>query len=339
MWAVGFVMSLAVTERSLAGPLFETPGMEVLGTAGSTLLAQGSASTVEPEAAEGDSEGTFLPLSNAPASYAAQSGSPLGAGKLLELSANAILPVPAPRAPQSAWLSEGMRQRLVEEITGVPLRGYRYAGADPQAPTLLFFNGNGMTVFGADRLYRELARLGPTVVVYDYRGFGFSNGTPDMMKFREDGLQLYDRLAAAAPGHRVAVFGVSLGTAMATYVASQRAVAGLILGMPIASAQEELPVYGRLLGYPPAQLAAAVPSPEARAAFDEVGMVGRSQAPLLILHGTADDVVPIAQGREVLAASASARKQMVEVPGAGHGAAIVSPEAVLALAGFLQELR
>lgn len=270
-------------------------------------------------------------------SQAGSQGAPVG--RALELSANAILPVPAPRAPQSAWLNEGIRHRLVEQIAGVLLRGYRYAGTDPRAPTLLFFNGNGMTVFGADRLYRELARLGSTVVVYDYRGFGFSNGTPDMVKFREDGLQLYDRLSAAAPGHRVAVFGVSLGTAMATYVASQRPVAGLILGMPIASAEEELPVYGRLLGYPAAQLAMAVPTAEAKAIFDEVGMVAQSKAPLLILHGTADEVVPITQGRKVLAASASPSKNMVEVAGAGHGAAIASPEAVLALAGFLQALR
>ena len=259
--------------------------------------------------------------------------------RLLELPANTILPVPAPRAPRSEWLNEGIRHKLLEEIAGVPLRGYRYAGSDPGAPTLLFFNGNGMTVLRADRLYRELALLGPTVVVYDYRGFGFSNGTPDLKSFREDGLQLYDRLAVAAPGHRVVVFGVSLGTAMATYVASQRPVAGLVLGMPIASAAEELPVYGRLLGYPAEQLAHAARTDEATAIFDEVGMVRQSKAPLLILHGTADEVVPIAQGREVLAASSAAQKRMVEVPGAGHNAAVASPEAVVALAGFLQSLR
>lgn len=260
-------------------------------------------------------------------------------GRALELSANAILPVPAPSAPRSEWLNEGLRHRLMEEIAGVALRGYRYAGSDPGAPTLLFFNGNGMTVQRADRLYREIARLGPTVVVYDYRGFGFSNGTPDMMAFRNDGLQLYDRLAAVAPQHRVVVFGVSLGTAMAAYVASQRPVTGLILGMPIASAQEELPVYGRLLGYPAEQLAHASPTSEAKTIFDEVGMVRQSKAPLLILHGTADEVVPIEQGREVLAASMAPDKRMVEVPGAGHSAAVASAESVLAVASFLQKLR
>lgn len=259
--------------------------------------------------------------------------------RTLQLSANSILPVPAPQAPRSAWVNEGTRQRLEELVDGVALRGFRYAGANASAPTVLFFNGNGMTVFHADRLYREFARIGPSVVVYDYRGFGFSNGTPDLMRFRNDGLHLYDHIVASAPNHRVVVFGASMGTAIAAYVASQRPVAGLILGMPIASAEEELPVYGRLMGLPAQQLENATPNAEARAIFDETALVGQSSAPLLIIHGTADEVVPITQGRAVFAASASPQKRMVEVPGAGHGAAVTSPEAAFAVLQFLQAVR
>ena len=81
------------------------------------------------------------------------------------------------------------------------------------------------------------------------------------------------------------------------------------------------------------------PSAEAREIFDEVGMVRRSTAPLLILHGTADQVVPVTQGREVMKASASVRKRMVEVPGAGHDAAVASPESIAALVAFLHSVR
>ena len=254
------------------------------------------------------------------------------------LSANTILPRPAPRSPHSAWRSEPGRETVEQNIGGQTLRGYRYTGTDPGAPLLLFFNGNGMPTQRADMLYRQLASLGPSVVVFDYRGFGFSDGSPDVMGFRTDGLDLYDRLLASAPGRRVVVFGVSLGTAMAAYIASERPVAGLILGMPIASAAQELPVFGRLLGYPSSQLIEAVPSAEAKAIFDEVDLVARSRAPLLIVHGADDEVVPIAQGRQVLAASASPQKRMVEVSGAGHSAAVASVEAALAIAQFLNAL-
>ncbi len=254
------------------------------------------------------------------------------------IEANAILPSPPPGAPLSDWTASATRIPLSQQVSGTVLRGWTFqAQAEGRSKLrILFFNGNGMTIDGSQSLYRALCVRGADVTAFDYRGYGFSGGKPDVMDFRRDALALYDRLAAGGP---VAVYGFSMGTAMAAYVASQRPVAGLILAGTIASAQEEFPVFGRAAGYGASQLARMDPSPDAIAAFAERELVRQSKAPLLMLHGEADRLVPIQQGREVFAASPVLAKTFVSIPGAGHNETIESSLALESVRRFLAGLK
>jgi pimeloyl-ACP methyl ester carboxylesterase len=256
----------------------------------------------------------------------------------IELQPNLIIPNPPPSASLADWTASNGRTPITNERDDATLRGFRYTGANPQGRAILFFNGNGMVVAASDALYRRLAALGPDVYVFDYRGYGFSTGAPDVATYRADGLHLYDALAAATPNHRVIVYGFSMGTAMASYVASVREVRGLILAAPIASAQEEFPIFEARMGYPASSIADSHPSPEAKDIFDETGLVEKSHAPLLILHGTADSLVPIRQGREIFGSSNSVQKQMVELKDAEHNQAASQPESFAAVQKFLVDL-
>lgn len=189
-----------------------------------------------------------------------------------------------------------------------------------------------MEIDDSQELYRDLSVRGADVTVFDYRGYGFSTGKADVMDFRRDALKLYDKFAESGP---VVVFGFSLGTAIANYVASERHVAGLILAGTIASAQDEFPIFARALGYSQTRIARMTPSPDAVTAFDELGMIARSRAPLLMLHGEADQLVPIQQGREVFATSSTRDKQFIAVIGAGHNETVESPIALNAVRSFL----
>ncbi len=222
-------------------------------------------------------------------------------------------------------------------MPGATLRGwtFRAVAQSPQKLRILFFNGNAMTVDDSQSLYPDLAVHGADVTVFDYRGYGFSTGRPDVMDFRRDGLLLYDRLAKDGP---VVVFGFSMGTAVAAYVASERSVAGLILAGTIATAQEEFPVFGRAQGMGPKEIANMIPSPDAVAAFDEQGLIAKSEAPLLMLHGEADELVPIAEGREVFAASPVQMKTFVPIAGASHNETPDSPIALQSVRAFLGAL-
>jgi pimeloyl-ACP methyl ester carboxylesterase len=251
-------------------------------------------------------------------------------------SVDEIIPTSIPRPPLSDWTATATRIRTTVDAPGAILRGFTFQPASGQELRILFLNGNAMIIADAQPLYRALAVRGADVTAFDYRGYGFSTGKPDVMEFRNDALLLYDRLAATGP---VVVYGFSMGTAMAAYVASKRAVAGLILAGAIASAQEEFPVFAAAQGMNSTQAAAKVPSPDAITAFDEKAMVAQSKAPLLMLHGESDRLVPIQQGREIFAASPSQNKVFVAIPGAAHNETAESAAALQAVEAFLFSLR
>jgi uncharacterized protein len=252
--------------------------------------------------------------------------------------ANGVIPSPLPAAPIAHWTNAKGRTTTTLEAPGAILRGWSYAGADPKAPTVVFFNRNGTTLDANDATYRALAALGPTVVTYDYRGYGFSIGVPDVHFMQTDAVRIIEAAAKEAAPRGVVVYGFSLGTSVAAYAASQTTVAGVILAAPVASAQEELPIALAGSGVPASVAATMVPAPDAVAAFAETDFVGRFQAPLLVLHGTADTDVPIAQGREVYAASSSARKRFVELPGLTHEQTVDAPDARAAVKAFIAAL-
>ena len=145
-------------------------------------------------------------------------------------------------------------------------------------------------------------------VLYDYRGYGDSSGTPDEQGTYADGRAVYDWLVArGVPASRIVLFGESLGCAVSVQLALDRGARGLILEAPFASiramAQRVVPwlPIGALL----------------RTRYDNEGKIARVQVPLLVLHGTADEVIPFAQGEAVFRA-AREPKRFVPVPGAHH---------------------
>jgi uncharacterized protein len=255
-----------------------------------------------------------------------------------QIHANAVIPDPLPTAPIAHWTNAKGRTTTSLTVNGAILRGWSYAGTDPKAPTVVFFNRNGTTIDRNDASYRAIAALGPPVVVYDYRGYGFSVGIPGVQLMQDDAVHIVDAVAKDAGARGIVLYGFSLGTSVATYVAARTPVAGVILAGTPASAQEELPIVLAAGGVPAAVAAALTPAPDAVAAFGVADNAGRIQAPLLILHGTADTDVPIAQAREVYAASVSVPKRLVEVPGATHEQTVDAPEARAAVKAFITGL-
>jgi alpha-beta hydrolase superfamily lysophospholipase len=254
---------------------------------------------------------------------------------LRAVPANLLIPQPPPSAPIADWTASATHTLQSLSVADAMLRGWEYPATSANAPVVLFFNGNGMTVDRSEPLYHTLASLGGDLWVYDYRGIGFSSGSPDVMTFRQDALRIYDAVATARPGRPIVVYGFSLGTAMASYVASERKVSGIILAGTIASAREEFPVYTLARGLPAAIASSLTPAPDSIEAFNEVGNIARSNAPLLMLHGEADTLVPINQGREVFAASLSTRKQFVSLPGVTHNQTPATPQSIKAVGEFL----
>ena len=193
-------------------------------------------------------------------------------------------------------------------------------------PLVIYFHGNGGALYlRADR-YRWLTADGVGLLGLSYRGYGGSTGKPS-----EDGLILdataaYDFATTRYPARHIVLWGESLGTAVAIALAAEREVGGLILDAPFTSIADV-----GAAAYPFAPVRWFI-----RDAFHSDERVVRVKAPLLVLHGERDSIVPLRFG-ERLFALAPEPKQMVRFPQGGH-VDLDDHGAPKAVKGFLSEL-
>jgi len=196
----------------------------------------------------------------------------------------------------------------IETDDGVTLQAWWIARSEPEAPLLLFLHGNAGN--REDRLHnlRGLWRAGISVLIVDYRGYGGSGGTPTEDGLYRDGRAAFDWLAERNPGRLPALFGRSLGAAVAARVAGERPVSALILESPFTSAPD---MAERIFPVPGIRRFV-------RSRFDTRAAVRKIAPPLLVIHGTDDEIVPFDMGRAVFDAAASADKTLHAVPGGHH---------------------
>jgi dipeptidyl aminopeptidase/acylaminoacyl peptidase len=206
------------------------------------------------------------------------------------------LAFPAPRmrlpTPAAAGIPDGRRVEVVT-ADGVTLRGWYLppAGETPRpAGALLWFYGNMETVAGTGPLAADWRPPETALLMLDYRGYGESDGTPTEEGLYRDAEAAWALLTAQpdVDAGRVAVYGRSLGAAMALHVATRYPVRAVVLDSPFTSARALARRHYWFL-----------PSGLARIAMDNVARAGALQVPLFVAHGTADRIAPIAMGRAV----------------------------------------
>jgi hypothetical protein len=215
-------------------------------------------------------------------------------------------PDPARTLPADAGLSG------VEEITLATPDGERiiawWGRARPGLPTLLYFHGNaGALADRAERISRFLTR-GYGVFIMTYRSYGGSTGTPSERANVADAKLAYDTLVAGgvAAGD-ILIYGESLGTGIAMQVAVEKPSAGLILDAPYTSLLDVARLH-----YP--HLPSGMFMTDR---YETIKFLPQLKAPLLIVHGQLDRVIPAAMGQALFAA-APGPKQIALIPGAGH---------------------
>lgn len=187
----------------------------------------------------------------------------------------------------------------------------------PEAPvTVLFFGGNGFYLVQSRGYLRALTRPQANALLWDYRGYGRSEGTPGVEAFRHDALKLYDYLVdeQGVDPERLVVWGHSLGSFLATHVAQQRSVAGVVLENPATNVDgwvdHLIPWYVRLF--------LGVDVDPALKAEDNVARVRSLDAPLVVVAGKEDNVTDPAMAKQLYQKAGSAQKTFVLVPDGGH---------------------
>ncbi len=174
---------------------------------------------------------------------------------------------------------------------------------------LLWCHGNAGNIIHRLENLVELYRWGFSVLLFDYRGYGRSQGRPTEEGMYQDALAAYDYLSSerqVAP-ERLLLFGRSLGGAVASHVASKKPAAGLILESVFPSVATVARAH--YFGLPVDWLLGAE--------FNLADRLAALSMSVLVIHGDRDNIVPIELGRQVFEA-AREPKAFYLVPGADH---------------------
>jgi fermentation-respiration switch protein FrsA (DUF1100 family) len=174
-------------------------------------------------------------------------------------------------------------------------------------PVFLYFHGNGASLRWRVDRFRALIADGSGLVALSYRGYGGSSGRPTEEGLVNDTLAAYAFARARYQPARIVVWGESLGSGVAVALAAEHPVGHVVLEAPFTSAAD---VGAGHYWFVPVRLLM-------KDQFRSDLRIGKVTAPVLVLHGDRDYVVPIALG-ERLYGLINAPKRFVRFPGAGH---------------------
>jgi pimeloyl-ACP methyl ester carboxylesterase len=191
-------------------------------------------------------------------------------------------------------------------------------------PVIIYFHGNGASLRWRVDRFRALTADGSGLIALSYRGYGGSSGSPTEAGLVNDGRAAYDFARERYPAERIVLWGESLGSAVAVALAAEKPVGQLVLEAPFSSAAD---VGAAAYWFVPVRWLM-------KDQFRSDLVVGKVTAPVLVLHGERDAVVPIALG-ERLYDLINSPKQFVRFPGSGHND--LGPGAVQAAKQFLRE--
>ena len=191
---------------------------------------------------------------------------------------------------------------------GLNLRGL-YVPAKENRPTIVYFHGNAGNL--ADRIYKAQHFLdkGYGVALVGYRGYSGNPGQPTEQGLYEDGRAVIRQLEQSGVKEQdIVLYGESLGTGVATQMATEIKAKALILEAPFTST---IDVGARVYWFLPVRFLL-------KDKFENLKKIGDLTMPIMIIHGTDDRTIPYAFGEKLFANVHSQIKEFVTLKGAGH---------------------
>ena len=193
--------------------------------------------------------------------------------------------------------------------------------------TILYFHGNAGNLQCWGELTEFFVEKGYSVIVMDYRGYGKSTGKKSMEALYNDTELWYNYAKENYPENTLTVYGRSLGTTFATYIASKHQPKNLILESPFYSVEEVaksrfpfLPIK-MLLHYK----------------FPTYQYINDVPCPITIYHGTDDKVIDFQQGKNLFESIKSTSKQLIQIPKGGHNDLVTFSEYTDTVDGVLEK--
>jgi fermentation-respiration switch protein FrsA (DUF1100 family) len=226
-------------------------------------------------------------------------------------------------APAAAGLPQ-VEEVMLDTSDGERVIVWHVPPRSGDKPVFLYLHGNGASLrWRADR-FRDLTADGSGLVALSYRGYGGSSGAPTEAGLIDDALAAYAFAAERYPAERIVLWGESLGSALAVALAAEKPVSRVVLQSPFTSAAD---IGAQRYWFVPVRLLM-------KDQYRSDLRIGKVTAPVLVLHGDRDDIVPITLG-ERLYELITAPKRFVRFPGGNHND--LGARAVEAAKQFLAE--
>ena len=214
--------------------------------------------------------------------------------------------------PDGFWQPETYNL-LVEDVyfkaaDGTKLHAW-FIPAKNSIATLLWYHGNAGNLTHRLENILELLPLNLNIFIFDYRGYGRSEGKPNENGLYLDSQAAYDylKLKKNIDPAELFLFGRSLGGACAIEIASKNKAAGLIVESTFTSARD---MAGKMFPYIPFKILL-------NSKYEAIDKIPLVKMPKMIIHGTDDDLIPLTMGRKLFEA-AHEPKKFYEIKGAGH---------------------
>lgn len=219
---------------------------------------------------------------------------------------------PAPRVEAELWNPPDLayEDAYFQANDGTNLHGWYVPHPKPRA-VVLYSHGNGESVPHLSNRLRVLHELiGVSVFAWDYRSYGRSQGKPHESNVIPDARQAQLWLAnrASVSPEQIVLVGRSLGGAVSVALAAEHEVRGLVLDRTFSCL---LDTAAHNFPWLPVRWVM-------RNRFSSAERIRNYDGPLLQSHGTADEVVPFAMGKQLFDASPSKQKHFIEVPDGTH---------------------
>ncbi len=223
--------------------------------------------------------------------------------------------------------AEGFAVVSLKSPDGLELSHWYRPPREEGGPVVLVFHGNAGNIGHRVAKFRALLDAGFGLFLAEYRGYGGNPGKPEEAAMSDDARAVMTYLLeeAGVPGERLVVYGESLGGGPAVKMAAEHDVAGLVLEAPFTSIAD---VAQSHYWYLPARWLVLD-------RWDNARHIADLEAPLLVLHGEADRVVPTRFGRELFAL-APEPKEALFLPGAGHNDLFAYPDAAARVVDFVR---
>ena len=216
-------------------------------------------------------------------------------------------------ATEKTLIPQGAENVWFNSADGTRLNGWFFQSQlKPEIATIIFFHGNGGNISNVGWMGQRFAKRGFNVLVFDYRGYGASDGVAgnesDLYADGDAAVAFVTNTKGVRP-EQIVLYGQSLGTALVADVASRGNFGAVVLESGFSSASSvassALPWLPRFLHF------------LGKNRFESARKLVGVKSPILIAHGDPDHTIPTNEAR-MLFAAANEPKKLLIVPGAGH---------------------